>query len=96
LNDFSFWYARYPRGITKGDGKKKPVLPTPPLPGAGEKWSGFCLRGVTASLNGPARYLAMAGEFEVEWPTLESVPLELKKGEIEDIALLSDPAFRDG
>lgn len=54
------------------------------------------LRGRVASLNGPARYLAMAGEFFVDWPTMDSAPLWLKEGEIEDIAMAHDALFRGG
>ncbi|CAE6362020.1 unnamed protein product [Rhizoctonia solani] len=90
LNEFSFWYLR--------DSPQSDNIcwrPTPPVPGVGEKWSHFQVRGRAASLNGPARYLAMAGEFFVKWPTMESIPIKLDKGTITDIAMVKDPLFRD-
>ncbi|KAG8691686.1 hypothetical protein FRC11_012891 [Ceratobasidium sp. 423] len=93
INEFSFWLER--TAIAKGPSNKV-LRPTAPIPGVGEPWSDFVLRGRAASLNGPARYLAMAGEFFVKWPTMDSFPLELKKGEIEDIVMIDDEGFRDG
>ncbi|KDN34378.1 hypothetical protein RSAG8_12526, partial [Rhizoctonia solani AG-8 WAC10335] len=92
LNEFSMWYERT---STRGS-REKTWRPTAPIPGIGEKWGDFIVRGCVASLNGQARYLAQAGEFFVDWPTMESVPLRLRKGDVEDIALVSDDAFRGG
>ncbi|KDN33857.1 hypothetical protein RSAG8_13048, partial [Rhizoctonia solani AG-8 WAC10335] len=86
ISAFTFWKynAEYGRNVQA------------PVPIAGEDLSSYELRGMVASLNGPYRFCAMAGELKVDYPLRDSCPIWIKYGNIESVGLVSDPSFRDG
>ncbi|KDN38284.1 hypothetical protein RSAG8_09583, partial [Rhizoctonia solani AG-8 WAC10335] len=85
INAFTFW---------KFKGNDRRSLRAP-VPIAGEDMLFFELMGMVASLNGPYRFCAMAGELKVDYPLRDACPIWIKHGEIECIGMVADPNFRD-
>ncbi|KAG8718382.1 hypothetical protein FRC08_005377 [Ceratobasidium sp. 394] len=59
-----------------------------------EELSGVVMLADVASLNGPGKYVAQSGEWDVAWPTFECVPMEITG--IISVELTKDEMFCGG
>lgn len=81
IQSFSFWE----------DSTPVPILPDTKR---SKNWHKIRIRGSVASLNGPSRFLAQAGEFLVDWPLQHCVPMKIFR--LKDIRIDSHHTFRNG
>ena len=62
-------------------------------PSRKHKRPGLIMRANVASLNGPSRFLAQAGEFDIEWPLMDVIPMQVNN--IKKICIDKDRRFQD-